>query len=60
MIYDIKRGNTVVWSGKPTGKQYKVIMQEDRVEIMINTVSALSLKRRYYYSIWPVVQAEPP
>ncbi|QBQ41217.1 hypothetical protein E2P86_08625 [Sphingobacterium psychroaquaticum] len=45
MIYDIKRGNTVVWSGKPTGKQYKVIMQEDRVEIMINTVSALSLKK---------------
>ena len=44
-MYHIKRGNTVVWSGKAQGKQSKVIMQEDRVEITIKTPIPIIFKK---------------
>ncbi|MCY4781456.1 hypothetical protein ORI89_17500, partial [Sphingobacterium sp. UT-1RO-CII-1] len=45
MIYEIKRGNTVVWRGKAIGAQYRKIMQEDRVEVEINSPSTLAFKK---------------
>lgn len=44
-MYHINRGNTVVWSGKAQGKQSKVIMQEDRVEITIKTPIPIIFKK---------------
>ena len=44
-MYQIKRGNTVVWSGKVQGKQSKVIMQEDRVEITVKTPVPINFKK---------------
>ena len=44
-MYHIKRGNTVVWSGKAQGKQSKVIMQEDRMEITIKTPIPIIFKK---------------
>lgn len=45
MIYEVKRGNTIIWSGLAFGSQFKRIMQEDRVEVTINTPSAISFKK---------------
>ena len=45
MLYQIKRGNTVIWSGKAQGKQSKVIMQEDRVEITIKSPIPIVFKK---------------
>ncbi|WP_286777003.1 hypothetical protein, partial [Sphingobacterium sp. UBA2074] len=44
-MYQIKRGNTVIWSGKAQGKQSKVIMQEDRVEITIKSPIPIVFKK---------------
>lgn len=44
-MYQIKRGNTVVWSGKAQGKQYRTIMQEDRVEITVKSPVSISFKK---------------
>lgn len=41
-MIEIKRGATVVWSGKASGKQTKVVMQEDRVVLNINHASPVN------------------
>ncbi|GEM_PF-1049089 len=44
-MYQIKRGNTVIWSGKAQGKQYRTIMQEDRVEITVKSPVSISFRK---------------
>lgn len=44
MIYEIKRGNTVVWSGKPKGSQHRKILQEDRVEMTFDAPATVNFK----------------
>ncbi len=43
-MIEIKRGNVVVWSGKAQGKQYKTIMQEDRVVITLSSALAIDFR----------------
>ncbi|WP_313515127.1 hypothetical protein [Sphingobacterium sp.] len=45
MVYEIKRGNTIIWSGLASGKQYKKIMQEDRLDIMVQTPAPIIFKK---------------
>ncbi len=45
MIYEIKRGNEIVWSGKAEGKQSRVIMQADMVEVTIKSPVAIAFQK---------------
>lgn len=45
MIYEIKRGAQVVWSGKAEGKQSRVIMQADMVEVTVKSPVAIAFQK---------------
>ncbi|PVH26292.1 hypothetical protein [Sphingobacterium corticibacter] len=45
MIYEIRRGAEIIWSGKAEGKQSRVIMQADMVEVTIKSPVAIAFQK---------------
>ena len=43
-MIEVKRGNTIVWTGNATGKQFRKVMQEDRCVINILSPNAIEFK----------------
>lgn len=43
-MIEVKRGNTIVWAGNATGKQFRKVMQEDRCVINILSPNAIEFK----------------